>query len=299
MTDIKSEIKGERIAKRIANAGLCSRRDAERWIDMGRVAVDGRLIDTAALVVFPHQSIVVDGVSLREPSRARLWGYAKPTGIITTHKDPQGRPTVFEQLPEHMPRVISIGRLDLNSEGIILLTTDGELARHAELPKTGWARQYRVRVYGDLNLQDLEDLKNGIEIEGVQYGRINVDVTRETGRNSWLFITIFEGKNREIRRVLQHLGLHVNRLIRVSYGPFALDQHQIGDLWEIPFSMFGKHFPHLKDTKGPLELSRKNVRPTPNSSSDKPRKPAKKFTEKKFTESKTSKGKSKDAPHRR
>lgn len=242
----KENDKGERIAKRMANAGLCSRRDAERWIEQGRVKIDGEVITSPANVVFPHQIIHVDGVLLAQPKKARLWGYYKPVGVITTHKDPQGRPTVFEQLPETMPRVISIGRLDLNSEGLILLTTDSQMARHAELPSTNWPRCYRVRVYGDLDVEALESLKNGIEVEGVQYGRIEVEIGRETGRNSWLLMTLYEGKNREIRRVLQHLGLHVNRLIRVAYGPFDLDKHQPGDLWEIPFSDFARHFPHLK-----------------------------------------------------
>lgn len=242
----KENAKGERIAKRMANAGLCSRRDAERWIEAGRVKIDGEVITSPANVVFPHQIIHVDGELLPSPKKARLWGYYKPVGVITTHKDPQGRPTVFEQLPETMPRVVSIGRLDLNSEGLILLTTDSQMARHAELPATNWPRCYRVRVYGDLDIEALESLKNGIEVEGVQYGRIEVEIGRETGRNSWLLMTIYEGKNREIRRVLQHLGLHVNRLIRVAYGPFDLDKHQPGDLWEIPFSDFARHFPHLK-----------------------------------------------------
>lgn len=237
---------GERIAKRIARAGLCSRRDAEKWIDAGRVSIDGVVITTPAIVVQPHQNIQVDGKPLPDAAHPRLWGYFKPAGVITTNKDPQGRPTVFQQLPKTMPRVVSIGRLDLNSEGLILLTTDSQMARHAELPTTAWPRCYRVRVYGDINAQELDALKNGIEIEGVRYDRIDVDITRETGRNSWLFITIFEGKNREIRRVLQHLGLHVNRLIRVAYGPFPLDDRHPGDIWEIPFADFSKHFPHLK-----------------------------------------------------
>ncbi len=242
-TQDSSPLSGDRIAKRMAHAGLCSRRDAERWIEQGRVQIDGQVITTPAIVVRPDQQILVDGKPLPGVVQSRLWGYFKPAGVITTHNDPQGRPTVFQQLPSSMPRVVSIGRLDLNSEGLILLTTDSGMARHAELPKTAWARQYRVRVYGELDTQSLEDLKNGIEIDGMFYDRIDVDITRETGRNSWLFITLYEGKNREIRRVLQHLGLHVNRLIRVAYGPFTLNDHHPGDLWEIPSSDFVKHFP--------------------------------------------------------
>lgn len=240
--EITSEIPTERIAKRIAHAGLCSRRDAERWIEQGRVQIDGEVITTPAIVVGPHQEILIDGKPIPGYVISRLWGYFKPAGVITTHNDPQGRPTVFQQLPKTMPRVVSIGRLDLNSEGLILLTTDSAMARYAELPSTAWPRQYRVRVYGDLPSETLEDLKNGIEIDGMRYGRIDVEITRETGRNSWLWITLYEGKNREIRRVLQHLGLHVNRLIRVAYGPFPLDNHHPGDLWEIPESVFKKHF---------------------------------------------------------
>ena len=237
-----TEIPTERIAKRIAHAGLCSRRDAERWIEQGRVQIDGEIITTPAIVVSPHQEILVDGKPLPGLVQSRLWGYFKPAGVITTHHDPQGRPTVFQQLPSTMPRVVSIGRLDLNSEGLILLTTDSAMARYAELPTTAWPRQYRVRVYGDLPSEILEDLKNGIEVEGIRYGRIDVEITRETGRNSWLLMTLYEGKNREIRRVLQYLGLHVNRLIRVAYGPFLLDNHHPGDLWEIPASNFRTHF---------------------------------------------------------
>lgn len=232
----------ERIAKRIAHAGLCSRREAEKWIEDGRVQVDGETITSPALAVTADQDIRVDGQPLNKDKPSQLWGYYKPTGIITTHKDPQGRPTLFQQLPKTMPRVISVGRLDLNSEGLILLTTDSAMARYAELPVTGWPRQYRVRVYGELPVKDLEKLKQGITVEGVNYKSISVRVLREMGKNSWLLITLHEGKNREIRRVLQHLGLHVNRLIRVAYGPFNLDDHQPGDLWEIPEKAFRKHF---------------------------------------------------------
>jgi 23S rRNA pseudouridine2605 synthase len=237
--------KGERLAKRMAAAGLCSRREAERWIEAGRVQVDGTLVTSPALTVSSANRIVVDGRPLSEPQKARLWGYYKPAGLVTTHSDPQGRPTVFEQLPQGMPRVISIGRLDLNSEGLLLLTTDGSLARYAELPSTNWPRRYRVRVYGDSDPQAMENLKNGITIDGVNYGRIEIDMEPSRGRNCWLFMTLYEGKNREIRRVMQHLGLHVNRLIRVAYGAFPLEKKHPGDLWEIPYAVFSKQFPHL------------------------------------------------------
>lgn len=250
----------ERIAKRIAAAGLCSRREAERWIEAGRVNVDGTIITSPALDVCPSAKIFVDGKALPLAQRPRLWGYYKPTGIITTHHDPQGRPTVFEQLPEEMPRVISIGRLDLNSEGLILLTTDSSMARHAELPATQWPRRYRVRVFGDVDPDTMAELKNGITVEGIHYGRIDVDVGELKGRNTWLFVTLFEGKNREVRRVMQHLGLHVNRLIRVAYGPFSVDKtRKPGDLWEIPYSDFSRHFPGMA-VKGTLTLSEKPKR---------------------------------------
>jgi 23S rRNA pseudouridine2605 synthase len=239
---VTGEAQGERIAKRIAHAGLCSRREAERWIQEGRVQVNGKTIETPAVVVTPDQQILVDGKPLPSMAPSRLWGYYKPTGIMTTHRDPQNRPTVFQQLPKSMPRVISIGRLDLNSEGLLLLTTDSSMARYAELPRTKWRRCYKVRVYGDVDIQALEALKKGITIEDIRYDRIDVDIIRQTGRNSWLFMTLLEGKNREIRRVLQHFGLQVNRLIRVAYGPFSLDTHQPGDLWEISPQEFKEHF---------------------------------------------------------
>lgn len=241
--------KQERIAKRIAAAGLCSRREAERWIEDGRVSVDGTVITSPAFNVSAVNRIFVDNKLLPEVQKPQLWGYYKPVGIITTHKDPQGRPTVFEQLPENMPRVISIGRLDLNSEGLILLTTDSNMARYAELPSTNWPRCYRVRVYGDIDPQAMADLKNGITIDGIHYGRIDVDMDEPKGRNCWLFVTLYEGKNREIRRVMQYLGLHVNRLVRVAYGAFSLGKKQPGDLWEIPYSLFSKEFPHLRKTQ--------------------------------------------------
>lgn len=246
----------ERIAKRIAAAGLCSRREAERWIEAGRVNVDGVVITSPALDVGPEAKIFVDGKTLPGAQKPRLWGYYKPTDVITTHNDPQGRPTVFDQMPKDMPRVISIGRLDLNSEGLILLTTDSSMSRHAELPATQWPRRYRVRVFGEVNPDIMADLKNGITIEGINYGRIDVDVGELKGRNTWLFVTLYEGKNREIRRVMQHLGLHVNRLIRVAYGPFSLDKSKKpGDLWEIPFSDFSRHFPGMI-SKGTLSLAK-------------------------------------------
>lgn len=211
-----------RIAKAMARAGLCSRREAERWIADGRVSVNGKLLKTPACEVGPKDKVIVDGKPLPAASTPQLWRYHKPKGVVTTHSDPQGRPTVFEKLPPEMPRVISIGRLDFNTEGLLLLTTDGALARHFELPANGWVRRYRVRAKGRVTPADLAKLKDGVEIDGVSYGPIEASVDTVQGANSWLSISIREGKNREVRNVLAYLGLTVNRLIRVSFGPFQL-----------------------------------------------------------------------------
>jgi 23S rRNA pseudouridine2605 synthase len=212
----------ERIAKAIARAGLCSRREAERWIAEGRVSVNGKLLATPAFEVSPTDSVLVDGKPLPAPEAIQLWRYYKPKGLVTTHKDPQGRPTVFASLPPELPRVVSIGRLDFNSEGLLLLTNDGALARHLELPATGWLRRYRVRAHGRVGQAQLDALKNGVEIEGVRYGPVEATLDSVQGANMWLTIGLREGKNREVRRILAHLGLEVNRLIRVSFGPFQL-----------------------------------------------------------------------------
>jgi 23S rRNA pseudouridine2605 synthase len=211
-----------RIAKAMARAGLCSRRDAERWILEGRVVVNGEVLKSPARDVGPADTVTVDGQPLVKPEPAMLWRFHKPRGCVTTHKDPEGRPTVFEKLPKDMPRVVSIGRLDFNTEGLLLLTTDGGLARHFELPATGWLRRYRVRANGMVTQEQLDVLKNGIEIEGIQYGPIDGTVDRVQGANVWLTLGLREGKNREVRKILGSLGLEVNRLIRISFGPFQL-----------------------------------------------------------------------------
>jgi 23S rRNA pseudouridine2605 synthase len=223
----------ERIAKRLARAGLCSRRDAERWIADGRVAVDGTLLDSPAVTVTDASEIVVDGKALPKIEPPRLWRYHKERGTVTTARDPEGRKTVFEALPAGMPRVISVGRLDLDSEGLLLLTNDGALARYLELPSTGWTRRYRVRVFGPLDEKALEGLKRGVTIDGVAYGSIEVTIDRATRTNSWLTIGLKEGKNREVRRVMEHLGLSVSRLLRVSYGPFQLGDIAPGAIEEV------------------------------------------------------------------
>jgi 23S rRNA pseudouridine2605 synthase len=216
---------GERIAKVLARAGLCSRRDAERWIAGGRVAVNGRTLSSPATNVGTGDRITVDGTPLRERERTRLWLYHKPKGLVTTARDPQGRPTVFDALPPDLPRVLAVGRLDINTEGLLLLTNDGGLKRILELPATGWLRRYRVRAHGTVTPEALGTLQHGVEIDGVLYGAVEANIDKVQGSNVWLTIGLREGKNREVKRLLAHIGLETNRLIRVSYGPF-----QIGDL---------------------------------------------------------------------
>jgi 23S rRNA pseudouridine2605 synthase len=224
---------GERIAKVVSRAGLASRRDAEEWIVQGRVTVNGRVINSPALDVTANDVISVDGKPLPPRERTRLFMFHKPRGLMTTHADPEGRPTVFDNLPEGLPRLISIGRLDFNTEGLLLLTNDGGLARALELPDTGWLRRYRVRAHGEVTQAQLDELKKGVEVDGVKYGPIDATLERDQGANVWLVFAIREGKNREVRNVMAHLGLEVNRLIRVSYGPFQLGELAEGEVEEV------------------------------------------------------------------
>jgi len=224
---------GERIAKMVSRAGLASRRDAEEWITQGRVTVNGRVINSPALDVTANDVIMVDGKPLPPRERTRLFMFHKPRGLMTTHADPEGRPTVFDNLPEGLPRLISIGRLDFNTEGLLLLTNDGGLARALELPDTGWLRRYRVRAHGEVTQAQLDELKKGVEVDGVKYGSIDATLERDQGANVWLVFAIREGKNREVRNVMAHLGLEVNRLIRVSYGPFQLGELAEGQVEEV------------------------------------------------------------------
>jgi 23S rRNA pseudouridine2605 synthase len=223
----------ERIAKRLARAGVASRREAERMIEAGRVKVNGKKIDSPALNVVGEDKIEVDGEVLAEAERTRLWRYYKPTGLVTSNKDEQGRKTVFDMLPTDLPRVMSVGRLDLNSEGLLLLTNDGELKRKLELPTTGWLRRYRVRAHGRPNEKMLAPLKRGITVDGERFKPMQVEIERQQGANVWLTIGLREGKNREIRRALESLGMTVSRLIRLSYGPFQLGDMKEGAVEEI------------------------------------------------------------------
>ena len=225
------------MAKFLARAGICSRRDAERLIAEGRVKLNGAVLDTPAVKVTASDRVLVDGRPVGAAEETRLWRYHKPSGLVTTHKDPGGRPTVFERLPADLPRVVSVGRLDLTSEGLLLLTNNGALARRLELPSNGWVRRYRARAYGTIAQQELDALKNGIEIEGVRYGAIEAELERARGANAWIAVSITEGKNREVRRVLEALGLRVNRLIRISYGPFQLGALEPGVVEEVPRRM--------------------------------------------------------------
>jgi len=228
------ESKGDRIAKVIARAGVCSRREAEALIAAGRVELDGRTVAEPGTTVRAGQRVTVDGEALPAHEPARLFRYHKARGLLTTARDPEGRATFYDQLPEGLPRLMPVGRLDMTSEGLLLLTNDGGLKRHLELPATGWIRRYRVRAFGRVEAQALAALAEGVVIEGVVYDAIQATLERQTGDNAWLAFALREGKNREIRRVCEHLGLKVNRLIRVAYGPFQLGALPEGGLEEVP-----------------------------------------------------------------
>lgn len=234
-----------RVAKAIAHAGLCSRRDAERLIEDGRVAVNGTVLTTPAVVVGPKDQVTVDGKALPARQAPRLWRYHKPKGLVTTHRDAEGRRTVFEALPPELPRVISVGRLDINTEGLLLLTTDGALARHLELPATGWLRRYRVRAHkashSDFTDAMLDEIRAGVTLDGIAYGPVEAAIERQQGGNLWLTLGIREGKNREVKRLLSHLGLQVNRLIRVSFGPFQLGDLEPGACKEVGAKALASH----------------------------------------------------------
>jgi len=251
-----------RIAKAIARAGVCSRREAETYIAAGRIKVNGKKISSPALNVTSSDKILVDGQPLPDQEPVKIWRYHKPKGLVTTAKDEKDRDTIFSKLPKHLPRTITIGRLDINTEGLLLLTNDGELARHIELPKTGWLRRYKVRANGSVTQDKLNGLKEGITIEGIKYGPIQAQLIKEQGSNCWFTMGLREGKNREIKRICEHLGLNVNRLIRISFGPFMLGDLKAGEVEDIK--------PHiLADQLGP-ELSEKfSIKPSTNQAQSK------------------------------
>nr|WP_319950669.1 pseudouridine synthase [Sphingomonas sp. BN140010] len=223
----------QRIAKLLARAGVASRREIERMIADGRIALNGEKLTTPATILTDLAGVTVDGKPVRPPAAARLWRFYKPAGCLTAANDPKGRPTIYDRLPAGLPRVMPVGRLDFMTEGLLLLTNDGELKRQLELPKTGVVRRYRARAFGDITQEQLEELAEGVEIEGVRYGSIDANLERRTGRNTWIELALTEGKNREVRRVLAYLGLQVSRLIRTSYGPLGADELEPGQVAEV------------------------------------------------------------------
>ena len=237
-----NEIKGQRVAKIIARSGFCSRREAEELIAEGRVKVNGVVIETPATIITDH-SIKIDDKLLLEKKPAKVWIFHKPRGFITTNKDPKARKTIFEILPKNLPRVVTIGRLDINTEGLLLLTNDGEVARYVELPSSKWTRIYRARVFGKIDMERLKKLQKGIVIDGVKYDGIKVEMEQERDFNSWLKISLTEGKNREIKKVLEYFGLQVSRLIRISFGPFHLGKMPIGEVKEVPKAVLSEAIP--------------------------------------------------------
>jgi 23S rRNA pseudouridine2605 synthase len=235
--------RGERIAKWLARAGVASRRDAEKLLAEGHVRLNNQTVTHPATFVSPGDIVVVNAAVVDAPERTRLWRYHKPVGLVTTHRDPQGRPTVFEKLPPDLPRVVSVGRLDLTSEGLLLLTNDGTIARKLELPATGWIRRYRVRVHGVPDQRKLASLARGVTIDGERYGPIDAGLDSRKGDNAWLTVSLHEGRNREIRRVMAQLGLQVTRLIRIAYGPFQLGTLPRGAVDEVPARVLRDQLP--------------------------------------------------------
>lgn len=274
--DTQPAVESGRIAKILARAGVASRRDVERMVAEGRIRVNGKLLESPAIVVSLSDRIEVDGEEIAGIERTRLWIYHKPAGLVTTNRDPEGRKTVFETLPKHLPRVLSIGRLDINTEGLLLLTNDGGLARTLELPETGWLRRYRVRAYGDIDQARLDTLKDGIAVDGVLYGAIEATLDRKQGHNVWITMGLREGKNREIKNVLSALGLDVNRLIRISFGPFQLGDIREGDVVEIRSRTLREQLgPRLIEESGANFDAPLNETPPPVKHDEKPKAPAK------------------------
>jgi 23S rRNA pseudouridine2605 synthase len=248
--------RGDRIAKYLARAGVASRRDAERLLAEGKIRLNNVIVTHPATFVTPGDLVTVAGKLVEEPDRTRLWRYHKPEGLVTTHRDPEGRATVFDKLRQQLPRVISIGRLDLTSEGLLLLTNDGALARTLELPSTGWIRRYRVRVHGSVEPAALAALAKGVTIDGVRYAPIDAGLDAKKGDNAWLTVSLREGRNREIRRVMTHLGLAVTRLIRIAYGPFQLGTLPRGGIEEVPTRVLREQLPKAPAKDTPVKRKR-------------------------------------------
>lgn len=233
MEGLLSQSEPQRIAKLLARAGVASRREIERMIEERRVAIDGKPVEKPATLLTSLKGVTVDGKPVRPPMAARLFRFHKPVGLLTATRDPRGRPTIYDRLPKGLPRLMPVGRLDMNTEGLLLLTTDGGLKRQMELPSSGIERTYRARVFGEVSQDRLEGLIEGIEVDGIRYGSIDANLERRTGRNAWVEMKLTEGKNREVRRVLEHLGLQVSRLIRTAYGPFVLGDLPAGAVEEV------------------------------------------------------------------
>lgn len=250
------EPRGDRIAKWLSRAGVASRRDAERMLAEGVIKLNGKVVTHPATFISAGDVVQVNGKFVDQPDRTRVWRYHKPEGLVTTHKDPEGRPTVFDKLKHQLPRVISVGRLDLTSEGLLLLTNDGGLARKLELPATGWLRRYRVRVFGVPNAGLLKSLAQGVTVDGIRYGPIDAELDATKGDNTWLTVSLREGRNREIRRVMDHLGLAVSRLIRVAYGPFQLGTLERGGIEEIQARVLREQLPADAGAPPPLPRHR-------------------------------------------
>ncbi|MCK5042315.1 MAG: rRNA pseudouridine synthase [Sphingomonadales bacterium] len=255
--------KGERIAKVLARAGVGSRREVERMIAAGQISINGKTLDTPATLVTSTEGIQVNGEDVAGVKGSKVWRFHKPKGVMTTNKDPEGRKTVFDLFPESLPRVLTVGRLDYNTEGLLLLTNDGGLSRWMELPKTGWKRQYRVRVHGKVKEEALKQLRKGVVIEGIKYGSIDAKLERTQATNAWLKVSIREGKNREIRKIMEHVGLKVNRLIRTAYGPFELGNLEEGEIDEVSDAGLLESVPHelVLKTQEPEQKSKQPLRP--------------------------------------
>jgi 23S rRNA pseudouridine2605 synthase len=266
----KDAPEGERIAKVLSRAGVASRREAERMIDLGEVTVNGKVITSPALNVTAKDRITVRGEPVGQPEPPRLWLYYKPEGLVTSAADEKGRDTVFDHLPEDMPRVMSVGRLDLNSEGLLLLTNDGALKRRLELPSTGWLRKYRVRVKGNPTEPEIEPLRKGITVDGERFLGMEVKIDRHQGANAWLTVGLREGKNREIRRAMTHIGLTVNRLIRISYGPFRLNELQPGEVEEVKPRILREQLGMADDGEAPKPVRKLAPKPAAKSGLGKP-----------------------------